>query len=293
MDKHRHIAIVGSGLIGTSFALALKRHKSGSRGVDDVIWGYDENSTHAHTAKDLGAFDEVQDSLETLAKQCDILVLAVPISASLNIFKQLAQVGREELIITDVASVKRPIIDNARQAFGTIPKNFIAGHPLAGTEKSGPRHASATLFKDCRVLLTPSADSAQDSIDVVAALWKSAGAKFIELMSAERHDKLLADLSHLPHITAYAFMDCLLLRDEADFAYAAGGLRDFTRIAESDPVMWRDIFLSNADCVLSSISYLEQSLKNMRTMIEENRHEELRQSLQRIKELRNSNLNNS
>lgn len=285
--------MVGSGLIGTSFALALKRHKSGSRGASDIIWGYDENSTHAHTAKSLGAFDEVKDSLEMLAEQCDILVLAVPISASLNIFSRLAQVGREELIITDVASVKRPIINNACQAFGTIPTNFIPGHPLAGTEKSGPRNASATLFKDCRVLLTPLQNNAQDSIDVVAALWKSTGAKFIELMPPERHDKLLADLSHLPHIAAYALMDCLLLREEADFAYAAGGLRDFTRIAESDPVMWRDIFLSNADCVLSSISYLEQSLKNMRTMIEENRHEELRQLLQRIKELRNSNLNNS
>lgn len=288
MNENRQIGIIGSGLIGVSFALALRQNSPA-----DVLLVYDDNADHAYQAKNLGAFDSIEDSPVSLAEQCDILLIATPVSATSSIFKQLAKANNNQLIITDTGSVKRQVIDNACQGFGLNPAHFIPGHPLAGNEKNGPLNASAALFKDCRVLLTPLENNEQNSIDLVSSLWKTAGASVVEIMSPEQHDKLLADISHLPHIAAYALLDCLLVQGEADLSYAAGGLRDFTRIAESDPIMWRDIFLSNSDCVLKSITYLEQSLANMRGMIEEERHQELTELLRRVQQLRKSNPNSA
>ena len=253
------IGIIGSGLIGTSLALALKKEDAQQR-----ILGYDINETHAKQAAEQGAFDSFEQNPLRLAEHCDILVIAAPVGALRGIFEQIKALA-EQVIITDVGSVKQSVINDAHSVWQRVPLRLVPAHPIAGGEESGPSSASADLFRSRYVFITPAEPNDSSAVNKVSELWQKVGAK-IELLSPLQHDELFAATSHLPHIVAYALINSLE-QNGVNTAFSAGGLKDFTRIAASDPTMWRDISLANADYILSAISAFENSLATIRNMI--------------------------
>ena len=273
------IGIVGTGLIGGSLALSLKRANHAGRLV-----GYDP-AVSAETLE--GRFvDRVSGSAAALAEQCDVVVLAVPVGASLVLLDEIAPMCLPRTLLTDVGSTKQAFVDAARRAFDRrgdagIPF-LVPGHPIAGSEQSGIDSARADLFEGRTVVLTPPSGTDAQAIDSVAALWRKAGARVVR-MDATAHDALFAVSSHLPHTVAYALIDGIVNSRHSEDAlqYSAGGLRDFTRIAGSDPLMWRDICLSNRDNLLEAIAAFESSLDGLRAMIADGDGDALRRFFER------------
>ncbi len=235
------LAIVGVGLIGGSLARALKR-----AGAVREVLGYGRSLENLQRAVALQAIDYAEPSLARVAQQADMIVLAVPVGSMAEILVGLAPYLSERTVLTDAGSVKGSVVAAARAALGRHFPRFVPGHPIAGTEKSGVEAALPDLFEGRRVVLTPLPETERAALEQVQAMWRAAGAQ-VSLMPVERHDQALAATSHLPHVLAYALVD-LLARMDGDrtlFDFAAGGFQDFTRIASSDPVMWRDICLAN------------------------------------------------
>ena len=283
-DSNRSaIGIVGTGLIGTSLALALK-----DRGVKQNILGCDTDKTHARQAMERGAFDGFKEDPLALAENCDILVVATPISAVRSIFEQIKSVA-ERIVITDVGSVKSSIIVDACSVWGKMPTRMVPAHPIAGTEHSGPVAASKDLFASRYVFLTPGQKPDKFAVDTVQDLWRKVGAK-IEILSSAQHDELFAATSHLPHIVAYALINSLE-HAGVNTGFSAGGLKDFTRIAASNPIMWRDIFIANETYVLDSIKTFEKSVGTIRKLIEKKHGDRLLNFLEKtVAEKKNLNL---
>ena len=273
----RTVAVIGTGLIGTSLALALKRRDPALR-----VTGFDADAARAARALELGALDSCAPSPARL-DGCEVIVLAVPVGAMREVLAALAPLAGGA-VVTDVGSVKAAVARDAREALGAAAVHFVPGHPIAGAEDSGPEAASAALFDGCRVILTPGADTDGDALGKIAALWRAAGAGEVMEMDADEHDRVFACASHLPHAVAYALIGGLLSRDDADavFDYAAGGLRDFTRVAASDPVMWRDIFLANAGRVIEALDDFSGGVGRLRECIERGDGEALRGLLEEI-----------
>ena len=217
-----------------------------------------------------------------------MIVIATPTLIAADMLYQLSSVVDDDVIITDVASVKGNLLTAAKQAFGKIPENLVLAHPIAGSEKSGVEAAKADLFVNHRVIITPTAETNTDALLAVKQLWQSTGADVVE-MPVEQHDTVLAATSHLPHVLAYALVDALAGghsdRDNI-FRFAAGGFRDFTRIASSDPVMWRDIALANSDAILKSIDLFSENLAQVRKAIVDGNKDELTTRFQRAKSAR-------
>ncbi len=235
------LTIIGVGLIGGSLARALKE-----AGAVREIVGFGRSLGNLQLAIELGVIDRAAVNPADAVREAELVVIAVPVGNSGEIMRLMAPALAPETIMTDVGSVKGSVIAAARRALGDRFPNFVPGHPLAGTEQSGVGASDAGLFRDRRVVLTPEADTRAGATAQVSALWKAAGADVVT-MSAEMHDRVLAASSHLPHVLAYTLVDMLVRHDDhkAVFDCAAGGFRDFTRIAASDPVMWRDICLAN------------------------------------------------
>lgn len=269
------LGIIGTGLIGTSLALALKR-----RDPAPHVAGFDTDAARAVRALELGALDACADSPSQL--NADIIVLAAPVGAMRDALAALSP--PDGAVITDVGSVKGAVMRDARAALGGAASRFVPGHPVAGAENSGPEAASASLFDNCRVVLTPDAAADRDAVAAVAALWRDAGAAEVIEMDAAEHDRVFACASHLPHAVAYALMGGLLSRADAGaiFDCAAGGLRDFTRVAASDPVMWRDIFLANAGGVLEALDDFSGAVGQLRELIARGDGDALRQLLEQV-----------
>lgn len=248
------LCIIGLGLIGGSFALALKR-----AGFDGEIVGYGRSESSLQVARARGAIDHYELSIAQALAGCDAVILAVPMGAMGDILKQCAPCLAEHTIISDAGSVKASFIAQARACLGSL-RRVVPGHPIAGTEHSGIHAAFPELFQDRRVVLTPDTDTEPAAINYMRHLWEQTGAT-VDLMDAQLHDQLLAHTSHLPHALAFALVN-LLANDAASnslFRYVAGGFRDFTRIASSDPTMWRDICLANADSLTRALrSYRDQ-----------------------------------
>ena len=283
-DSNRStIGIVGTGLIGTSLALALK-----DRDAKQNILGCDTNETHVQQAMERDAFDGFKKSPLALAEHCDILVVATPISAVCSIFQQIKDID-EQIVITDVGSVKSSTIIDACSVWGKMPTRMVPAHPIAGTEHSGPVAASKDLFVSRYVFLTPGRKPDKVAVNTVQDLWCKVGAK-IEILSAMQHDELFATTSHLPHIVAYALINSLE-QAGVNTGFSAGGLKDFTRIAASSPTMWRDIFIANETYVLQSIKAFEKSVRTMRKLIEKKHGEKLLDFLEKtVAEKKNLNL---
>ncbi|MBB3188971.1 bifunctional prephenate dehydrogenase/3-phosphoshikimate 1-carboxyvinyltransferase [Halomonas cerina] len=268
--EESRILIVGLGLIGGSLAAALRR--SGFAGEGREIVACDPDAGEIERGIAMGLIERGGTRLAPLVEGCSLIVLAVPVLAMRGVMDELAgwlERAAPGVVITDVGSTKATLREAARSAFGRMPTNLVLGHPIAGSEKSGVAAANAELYVGHKVILTPQADTDPDALARVRALWVATGAEVLE-MEIERHDQVLARTSHLPHLLAFSLVDTLARQDERleIFRYAAGGFRDFTRIAGSDPVMWRDIFIANRDAVLEALDDFEGGVARLRRAVE-------------------------
>ena len=267
MSEHRvdTVCIIGTGLIGGSLALAIRQ-----AGFCREIIGAGRTEATLVKAVELGVIDRYDTSISNAAQDADIVVVCVPLGAMHAVFEQINQAELENTIITDAGSAKQSVIDDAEFVFGEGFRNFVPGHPIAGTERSGVGAAFPELYQNRRVILTPTENTGVDALEKVRAMWQSAGAE-VETMSAEHHDLVLAGTSHLPHLLAFGLVDCLNNLEDVDeiFRFAAGGFRDFTRIASSDPVMWRDICLANAEAIQDMIERFVGDLLALDTAVAE------------------------
>jgi 3-phosphoshikimate 1-carboxyvinyltransferase len=249
---NRKIVIVGLGLIG----------------VDCEIVAVGRNTTVLEQAINDGSITGFTTDLQTACAGADLIVIAVPVLTIEAVLRELAPVLAPHTVVTDVASVKQAVVSAAERVFGKIPATLVPGHPIAGSERSGYKAARADLFAGRKVILTPLADTAPEALQLVTALWHLCAADVLE-MSVEHHDEVLAATSHLPHLLAFALVDTLSQQGESEeiFRYAAGGFRDFTRIASSDPVMWRDIFVTNGAATVRILDAYMADLQRLRTAL--------------------------
>lgn len=258
----QRLAIIGLGLIGASIGLACR-----ARGVAKEIHGADEAPDHCRHAMTLGVVDRVFPDAASAVEGADMVVLAVPVGAIAPMIERIAPHLAPGAVVTDVGSVKGPIAAAMEQ---WLPGgNGVPGHPIAGREISGPQAAAADLFVGAKCAVTPSRSTDPAAVTRVCALWKGMGSEILEL-SPERHDEVFAAVSHLPHVVAYALIGAILdLADDGDDLrkFAAGGLRDFTRVAMSHPAMWRDICLANRRRILEMIERFQAALDQLTMMI--------------------------
>ena len=259
------LAVIGVGLIGGSLSLALKRAGS----VGEVV-GYSRSEQGRSEALALGVIDRAAGSIAEAVKDADMVFVAVPMTAMAAVFSEIADSIGDEAIITDGGSSKTQLVTMARTILGDKFGQFVPGHPIAGTERSGPAAAFASLYQDHWVVLTPVAETSVDALDKVHAMWNATGAEVLE-MDMEHHDVVLAATSHLPHVLAFNLVGMLAQRDDCDevLRYAAGGFRDFSRIASSDPTMWRDICLTNSVAILELLEQYQQDLNQLVTAIKQ------------------------
>ena len=259
------LAVIGLGLIGASFAKGLRE-----RGLCGEVVGFDLDVESRRQAVELGVVDRCADDLASACRGADVIQLAVPILAMERVLEQLASLDLGEAVLTDVGSAKGNVVRCARECFGKMPARFVPGHPIAGSERSGVTAAQSTLFRRHKVILTPVSDTDPVALALVDKLWRALGAD-VEHMDVAHHDEVLAATSHLPHLLAFGLVDSLAKRNEnlEIFRYAAGGFRDFTRIAGSDPVMWHDIFLANREAVLHTLDDFRADLEALRAAVDE------------------------
>ncbi|WP_251979003.1 bifunctional prephenate dehydrogenase/3-phosphoshikimate 1-carboxyvinyltransferase [Salinicola avicenniae] len=258
------LLIVGLGMIGGSLAAALKA--DGYRGR---ILACDRNPAEITAGLELGVIDDGGTALAPLVEASDIVLLAVPVLAMESVFRALAPLLGNR-ILTDVGSTKQAVCEAACRAFGEMPPRLVPGHPIAGSEKSGVAAANPALYRQHKVILTPGPTTDRGALATIRTLWQRCGAEVLE-MPVARHDQVLARTSHLPHLLAFSLVDTLARQDERleIFRYAAGGFRDFTRIAGSDPVMWRDIFTANRGALLAALDEFEAGLGRLRAAVEQ------------------------
>jgi prephenate dehydrogenase len=256
----KRLAVIGVGLIGGSFALGLK--KAGA--VSHVV-GVGRNAANLKLAMERGIIDSIAPDAASAARDADLVLVAAPVGQYPEIFSSLRD---SKALITDAGSTKRDVIAAARRALGKNIARFVPGHPIAGAEKSGAAAASPDLFRNRRVVLTPLAENAAADISTLEKAWAACGAK-VSRMDADEHDSVLAAVSHLPHLLAYALVHEVAGRANAEqlFSFAAGGFRDFTRIASSHPEMWRDICVANRDRLVYEIEKYQEKLQAMKTLV--------------------------
>ncbi len=275
-----NIGIIGIGLIGGSFARAVRRADSDVR-----IVGIDRDAAALVVARQMGVIDE--SALPADAASCDLILLAVPVRQIPLVLVEIAPFLNRTAVITDAGSTKQDVIAAARAVLGERISQFVPGHPIAGREHAGVAASDADLFEGKNVVLTPLSENAAVSIERVRSLWQACGARVVE-MTAEAHDAVFAAVSHLPHLLAFALVDELAARPNAKtfFSLAASGFRDFTRIAGSSPEMWRDIALNNRDAVLRELTAYEASLANLKAALASSDGDALESLMTRAKHAR-------
>jgi len=279
-----HITIVGLGLIGSSLARAIKANDSNIN-----ITGYDANAKVRARASEIGFCNHIADTTAEAVQKTDLVILCVPVGAMSDIAAELAKDLPSDAVISDVGSCKQSVYNALSKI---LPHNIIIpAHPVAGTEKSGPDSGFATLFEGRWCILTPPDSAPKASIDALSKLWVSLGAN-VEVMEAQHHDMVLAITSHLPHLIAYTIVgtanDLEEVTQSEVIKYSAGGFRDFTRIAASDPVMWRDIFLSNKEAVLEMLQRFSEDLTALQRAIRYDKGDELEALFSRTRDIRRS-----
>ena len=260
LDK---VVIVGVGLIGGSFALALK-----AAGAARSIVGMGRSTEALARALELGLIDQATDSAQEALRGADLVLLAAPVAQTGAILAQLAPWLEEGTVVTDAGSTKSDVVAAARAALGERVRQFVPGHPIAGRESNGPDAALAGLYRGKKAVLTPLPENPPEAVECVAAAWRACGA-IIHQLSAQEHDKVFAAVSHLPHLLAYALVDDIAAKPHAGllFQYAASGFRDFTRIAGSSSEMWRDISLANREALLGELDAYLAQLSSLRAKL--------------------------
>jgi len=257
------LGLVGCGLMGGSFALALKR-----AGLVRRVVGFSPSPATRERALDMGVIDAVALSANQAAHGSDLVLVAVPVAATQNTLAALTHALLPHTLLMDVGSTKRDVVQAAALALGDKLATFVPAHPIAGKEVAGVAHADVDLYSGCQVILTPTEQTGQAQIARAQALWTALGAQ-VRIMSALEHDSAFAAVSHLPHLLAFAAMNAINAQDQAaQFLSLAGpGFRDFTRIAASDPAVWRDILYANRDQLLLQSEHLREALQAFETAL--------------------------
>ncbi len=281
------LLLIGIGLIGGSLSLALKQAGK----VNEVV-GFSRQAETRQQALALGIIDKAVDNIAEAMQDVDMVVLAVPMGAMADTLMAIGPYVTADMVITDAGSAKGQVVAAAKLALGEHFKHFVPGHPIAGTEKSGPRAAFASLYQDHRVVLTPTEQTDRKALEQVHNMWTAAGA-IVSTMDVMHHDRLLAATSHLPHILAFNLVAMLAQDDDVDevLRYAAGGFKDFSRIASSNPVMWRDICLSNRDAILDLLTQYQQQMNLLQQAIQQQDGDHLMAVFERAKQARDSRFN--
>ncbi|MBP6058849.1 MAG: prephenate dehydrogenase/arogenate dehydrogenase family protein [Nitrosomonas sp.] len=284
------LVIIGVGLIGGSFALALR-----NAGLVKHIVGVGRSLQNMQYAIERGVIDEIATDMASALHNADLVFLAMPVGQTANTMAQIAPHLQANTIITDAGSTKQDVIAAARHHLSMQNRHhFVPGHPIAGTEQSGAQAALADLYVNKHVILTPLSETSTDAVKQVTQLWQDCGAQ-VSIMPADEHDQVLAATSHLPHLLAFTMMNHLNHSTnhlENMLRFAGSGLRDFTRIASSSPEMWRDICLANRAVLLRQIEGYQNELKALQDMLENNNSEALEKAFFQARDIREDWLKN-
>ena len=279
------LVVIGLGLIGGSLALSLKSANACNR-----VIGIAPDSDTRQRAIERGIVDEAFGAIKEVAAQLgegDVIFIAVPTLAIRGVLADVKACVSSSVTITDGASVKGSVLEDVKAVYGEVPEHIVLGHPIAGSEQSGVEAAKDGLYANHRIILTPTPETSMAHKARVTAMWQAVGAEVLELDIAN-HDAILGATSHLPHVIAFSLVDTLAhdSHNEDIFRYAAGGFRDFTRIASSDVVMWRDIMLANRNAVLEAIDLFSSNLAVLRKTIADADSNKLTETFGRAKQAR-------
>jgi len=278
----RRLCIVGTGLIGGSLARDLRRLGA----VGEVV-GSSRRAANLERAVELGVIDRFDTDPGRAAAGADMVVVAVPLGATGMVLERVRDAVEDDAVITDVGSAKGSVVAVARESLGSRLPRFVPGHPVAGTEHHGVDSSVERLFERRRIILTPIGETEVSALERVSTMWRTVGAEVVE-MDVAHHDEILAATSHLPHMLAYALVDMLgNMKDRTEiFGYSAGGLRDFTRVASSDPQMWHDICLANRGAMVDAIDRFSSELDRLTDAVRRGDGEYVRTVFTRAKAIR-------
>jgi prephenate dehydrogenase len=277
-DGFKTVSIIGVGLIGGSFALALK-----NKGLADKIIGYGKNEERLKRAKNLAIINQFTTSLKDAAL-ADLIVLATPLGVFEKIVSDLAEFLKKGTVVIDVGSVKEWVVERIEKI---LPSgvHFVGTHPIAGSDKTGFEYARAELFEGAKVIITPTEKTDKLILEKVSKLWKEVGAD-VEFMSAKEHDRVYALMSHLPHLISFCMVNAVMEIDKKLINYAGSGFKSFTRIAKSSPELWGDIFILNSDNILKCLSIFCDQVEEIKKLIKERNLDELKKCIEKAKNLR-------
>lgn len=266
--------------------MALRRH-----GFASSVVGFGRSQKNLEKAVQLGAIDRFEGTIREVCVDAEIVVIAASLGATASILREVGACVKRDVVITDVGSVKGSVVRDARLILGAKFDTFVPGHPIAGNEKSGAEAAIPDLFRDHKVILTPTSDTQIQAVHQIEELWTELGSEVVK-MSVESHDRALAMTSHLPHLLAYNVMDTLLRQDDSEslLEFSAGGFRDFTRIASSNPELWADILLMNKDNIVKFCAEFKSSLNLLTQALEAGDRERIIETFSDAKNARDSQL---
>jgi prephenate dehydrogenase len=263
------ITIIGVGLIGGSLAKAIKENN-----LAKVVFGYGRDLNRLEKAKKANVIDQFSTNLKDAINDSDIVIIATPVGSFKEILIEIKPFLTSKIVISDVGSTKTNIASIVSQTLGDYSNYFIPAHPIAGKEKSGFEASESNLFNNRKVIITPLETSSPDSINLIQKMWEGTGAD-VDFMSPESHDELLGMTSHLPHMLAFSLVNYLISKNPSASIYAAGGFKDFSRIASGDAVMWRDICIQNKDQIIDHIRGYQKTLNSLVDAIENENSDEL------------------
>jgi len=276
------LVIIGAGLIGGSFSLALKR-----AGAVRLVTAIGRNQGTLQRAQQLGVIDQIGSMDRNTLAGATLVMVATPVGQMGDVLRALQPCLAEGTIVTDGGSTKQDVVAIARESLGPRFAQFVPGHPIAGTERSGPEAAFAELFDGKRVVLTPVAETGAPAVSLVQEAWETCGARVTRL-TPQQHDTVFAAVSHLPHLLSFALVEELAAQESGEllFSFAGGGFRDFTRIASSNPEMWRDISLANRDALGAELRRYRASLDKMQQLLDAGDADALGQVFERARTAR-------
>jgi len=276
------VCIIGVGLIGSSLAKALKNTDQAK-----FICGYGRDAARLKKAKELSIIDEYFTEPKEAIINSDIVIIATPVGSYEKVLGEIKPYLKNDTLVTDVGSTKRSVIEAAEKVFGNLPNTFIPAHPIAGKEKSGFEACDGELFVNKKVIITPLENNDDESISRIQNMWEKVGSE-VDYMTPESHDELLGMTSHLPHMLAFSLMDYLISQNPSASIYAAGGFKDFSRIASGNAVMWRDICMNNKDEIIAHIKGYQKSLSALSEAIDNEDMEKLESIFSSAKTTRDS-----
>jgi prephenate dehydrogenase len=276
------ITVIGVGLIGGSLAKAIKKNN-----LSKIVFGFGRDSNRLEEAQKANIIDQFSTNLKEAVSDSDIVVIATPVGSFKEILSEIKPFLTDKILITDVGSTKTNIVSIVKQILGEYSNCFVPAHPIAGKEKSGFESSESSLFNNKKVIITPLETNRAESINLIQKMWEGTGAD-VDFMSPESHDELLGMTSHLPHMLAFSLVNYLISKNPSASIYAAGGFKDFSRIASGDAVMWRDICIQNKNQIIDHIKGYQKTLNSLVDAIENENSDELDLLFTKAKKTRDS-----